>query len=170
MVYLRHRIDGCDGSNPDRYCARGIGDPVQGNTNILARAAMVASTLSDSVEARDDCPELSGSHARDSMNVPATSHEPQIEVSGLVVSYGDTVAVNNISFTVERGENLTLLGPSGCGKTTTLRAIAGLEQPSSGLIRIDGKPMYSAAEGVNLATEKRGLSMVFQSYGVWPHM
>jgi iron(III) transport system ATP-binding protein len=131
---------------------------------------MVASTLSDSVEARDDCPELSGSHARDSMNVPATSHEPQIEVSGLVVSYGDTVAVNNISFTVERGENLTLLGPSGCGKTTTLRAIAGLEQPSSGLIRIDGKPMYSAAEGVNLATEKRGLSMVFQSYGVWPHM
>src|ERR1019366_2960485 len=136
----------------------------------LGRARWVGGALIDSAEPADDYLELPGRGTRDPMNVPATSHEPQIEVSGLVVSYGDTVAVNNISFTVERGENLTLLGPSGCGKTTTLRAIAGLEEPSSGLIRIDGKPMYSAAEGVNLATEKRGLSMVFQSYAVWPHM
>jgi iron(III) transport system ATP-binding protein len=100
---------------------------------------------------------------------PSGSH-PYIEVSGLVVSYGDTVAVNNVSFSVRRGENLTLLGPSGCGKTTTLRAIAGLEQPSSGVIRIEGKVVYSAADRVNIATEKRGLSMVFQSYGIWPHM
>jgi len=94
----------------------------------------------------------------------------RIDVSDLVVRYGDAVAVNGVSFTVGRGEHLTLLGPSGCGKTTTLRAIAGLEQPSGGSIRIDGQTIYSAAERKNMPTEQRGVSMVFQSYAVWPHM
>jgi ABC-type Fe3+/spermidine/putrescine transport system ATPase subunit len=96
--------------------------------------------------------------------------QPRIEIGDLVVRYGDTVAVDGVSFTVARGEHVTLLGPSGCGKTTTLRAIAGLEQPHSGTIRIDGKAMYSSAEGRDVPTEKRGVSMVFQSYAVWPHM
>src|SRR5204863_5686313 len=59
---------------------------------------------------------------------------------------------------------------SGCGKTTTLRAIAGLEEPSSGSIRIAGTTVYSAAERRNVPVERRGISMVFQSYAVWPHM
>ena len=96
--------------------------------------------------------------------------ETRIEVRDLVIRYGEQVAVNGVSFTVGRGEHLTLLGPSGCGKTTTLRAIAGLEQPTSGSIRIDGKAMYDAAERRNVPTEQRGVSMVFQSYAVWPHM
>jgi ABC-type Fe3+/spermidine/putrescine transport system ATPase subunit len=94
----------------------------------------------------------------------------RIEVKDLVVRYGDQVAVNGVSFTVGRGDHLTLLGPSGCGKTTTLRAIAGLEQPSGGSIRIDGQTMYDGAEGKNVQTEQRGVSMVFQSYAIWPHM
>jgi ABC-type Fe3+/spermidine/putrescine transport system ATPase subunit len=94
----------------------------------------------------------------------------RIEVKDLVVRYGDAVAVNGVSFTVGRGEHLTLLGPSGCGKTTTLRAIAGLEQPSAGSIKIDGQAMYDAAARRNVPTEQRGVSMVFQSYAVWPHM
>jgi ABC-type Fe3+/spermidine/putrescine transport system ATPase subunit len=96
--------------------------------------------------------------------------ETRIEIADLVVRYGDAVAVDGISFTVARGEHVTLLGPSGCGKTTTLRAIAGLEQPSSGIIRIDGKAMYDSAAGSDVPTEKRGVSMVFQSYAIWPHM
>ncbi len=64
--------------------------------------------------------------------------EHHIAVDDLVVHYGDVMAVKGISFAVRRGEHLTLLGPSGCGKTTTLRAIAGLEQPSAGEIRIGG--------------------------------
>jgi iron(III) transport system ATP-binding protein len=96
--------------------------------------------------------------------------EPRIEIADLVVRYGDALAVDGISFTVARGEHVTLLGPSGCGKTTTLRAIAGLEQPSSGAIRIDGKAMYDSATGSDVPTEKRGVSMVFQSYAIWPHM
>ena len=102
---------------------------------------------------------------------PAAGESPPcIEVEDLVVRYGDTVAVNGVSFTVRRGEHLTLLGPSGCGKTTTLRAIAGLEPPEKGSIRIDGKLMHSKADGVDVPAEKRGISMVFQSYAVWPHM
>jgi len=86
------------------------------------------------------------------------------------VRYGEAVAVNGVSFIVGRGEHVTLLGPSGCGKTTTLRAIAGLEQPTSGSIRIDGHAVFDSAERKNVPTEQRGVSMVFQSYAVWPHM
>jgi iron(III) transport system ATP-binding protein len=95
---------------------------------------------------------------------------PQIEVENLEIRYGHVAAVGPVSFSVMPGEQLTLLGPSGCGKTTTLRAIAGLERPSAGVIRIGGRTMYASAEGINLPAEQRGLSMVFQSYAIWPHM
>jgi len=94
----------------------------------------------------------------------------RIEISDLVIRYGEATAVNGVSFTVGQGEHLTLLGPSGCGKTTTLRAIAGLEQPASGSITIDGRSMFDGAKRINVPTEDRGVSMVFQSYAVWPHM
>ena len=93
-----------------------------------------------------------------------------IEVRGLTAAYGDKIVVKNISFGVARGEHLSLLGPSGCGKSTTLRCIAGLETPISGEIIIDGAPVFSSQKGINVATEKRKLSMVFQSYAIWPHM
>jgi ABC-type Fe3+/spermidine/putrescine transport system ATPase subunit len=93
-----------------------------------------------------------------------------IEVDEVVVKYGETIAVDGISLAVRQGEHLTLLGPSGCGKTTTLRAIAGLERPTSGEIRIDGRPVYSSTRKLNLPPEQRDLSMVFQSYAIWPHM
>src|SRR6476469_5142972 len=100
----------------------------------------------------------------------STDGPAQIEVEGLEIRYGPVPAVKGISFRVRAGEQLTLLGPSGCGKTTTLRAIAGLERPSAGAIRIGGETMYASAEGINIPAEKRGLSMVFQSYAIWPHM
>lgn len=96
--------------------------------------------------------------------------KPHIEVRNLEFHYGNVPAVHDVSFSVLPGEQLTLLGPSGCGKTTTLRAIAGLENPLSGEILIDGVPVYSSSRGINVPAEKRGLSMVFQSYAVWPHM
>jgi iron(III) transport system ATP-binding protein len=99
-----------------------------------------------------------------------TDRKPHIEVENLEIFYGDVPAVRGVSFSVQPGEQLTLLGPSGCGKTTTLRAIAGLEQPGAGEIRIGGSPVYSSAKRINIPAEKRGLSMVFQSYAIWPHM
>src|SRR5467141_2265687 len=107
-----------------------------------------------------------------SPGAPASSSlpRPHIEVDRLELYYGSVPAVRGVSFNVLPGEQLTLLGPSGCGKTTTLRAIAGLEQPTAGEIRIDGVPVYSSERGINMRAEKRGLSMVFQSYAIWPHM
>jgi ABC-type Fe3+/spermidine/putrescine transport system ATPase subunit len=101
---------------------------------------------------------------------PAATRTASIEVRDLVVRYGQVVAVQGVTFSVAAGEHVTLLGPSGCGKTTTLRAIAGLEQPASGEIRIDGSPVFSSSPRVSVPPERRGLSMVFQSYAIWPHM
>lgn len=86
-------------------------------------------------------------------------------------SNGEVVrAVDNVSLTVAAGKMLILLGPSGCGKTTLLRCIAGLERPDDGEIWANGRTIYSKAQGLNLPPESRDLSMMFQSYAVWPHM
>jgi len=106
-----------------------------------------------------------------SETIPTTSAaNAHIEVKDLVVQYGQVTAVRGVSFAVRPGEQLTLLGPSGCGKTTTLRAIAGLEPPTSGEIMIGGTPAFSSDRRINVPAERRGLSMVFQSYAIWPHM
>jgi ABC-type Fe3+/spermidine/putrescine transport system ATPase subunit len=101
---------------------------------------------------------------------PIAMRRASIEVRDLVVRYGTVLAVRGVSFQVAAGEHVTLLGPSGCGKTTTLRAIAGLEQPESGEILIDGSPVFRSSPRVQVPPERRGLSMVFQSYAIWPHM
>jgi ABC-type Fe3+/spermidine/putrescine transport system ATPase subunit len=100
----------------------------------------------------------------------STTGDAHIEVTDLVVQYGHVTAVRGVSFAVRPGEQLTLLGPSGCGKTTTLRAIAGLEPPTAGEIVIGGTAVFSSARRINVSAERRGLSMVFQSYAIWPHM
>jgi iron(III) transport system ATP-binding protein len=83
---------------------------------------------------------------------------------------GEVKALRGVSFEVGKGELFTLLGPSGCGKTTTLRCIAGLEEPLSGEVLIDGQAVYNADAGVFVPPEKRNIGMVFQSYAIWPHM
>ena len=83
---------------------------------------------------------------------------------------GGVKAVDNLSITIESGHFVSLLGPSGCGKTTSLRMIAGLDNPDGGEILLDGKLLYSKKSGVAVPTEKRGMGLVFQSYALWPHM
>lgn len=98
---------------------------------------------------------------------------PMIQIRRLVKRYEGAVgrnAVNGISLEVATGELITLLGPSGCGKTTTLRMIAGLEDPTGGEILFDGQLVYSDLRGVNVPVNKRPIGMVFQSYAIWPHM
>ncbi|MCC7276672.1 MAG: ABC transporter ATP-binding protein [Alphaproteobacteria bacterium] len=104
------------------------------------------------------------------MTANAGGDDRFLAVDDLVIAYGPVTAVDRVSFAVRRGEHVTLLGPSGCGKTTTLRAVAGLETPRSGRIAIDGTAVFDGAAGRNLPPERRGLSMVFQSYAIWPHM
>jgi len=94
----------------------------------------------------------------------------QILLEGIVKSYGKEVVVKNLDLLVEPGEFLTILGPSGCGKTTTLRMIAGLEEPNQGNIKLDDKVVFSRNEGVVIPPEARNLGLIFQSYALWPHM
>jgi iron(III) transport system ATP-binding protein len=79
-------------------------------------------------------------------------------------------AVDGVSFHVPSGEIVVLLGPSGCGKTTTLRCVAGLEQPTAGRVSIGGRLVSAPADGVQVPARLRNIGMVFQSYAVWPHM
>ncbi|HEX9423750.1 MAG TPA: ABC transporter ATP-binding protein [Pyrinomonadaceae bacterium] len=89
---------------------------------------------------------------------------PLLALKQISKRFNKTQAVTDVSLDVERGEFFGLLGPSGCGKTTTLRMIAGLEQPDSGNIEFDGKSI------TNLPAERRGFGMVFQNYALFPHL
>lgn len=94
----------------------------------------------------------------------------QIVIESLVKKFGAVVAVDEVDLEVKEGEFLTLLGPSGCGKTTTLRCVAGLEQPDGGRIYIGGKLANSVRDRISLPPERRNVGMVFQSYAIWPNM
>src|SRR6476620_9759641 len=83
-------------------------------------------------------------------------------------TFGDFVAVDGLNLALREGELVSLLGPSGCGKTTTLRMIAGFITPSAGTIELDGKVISSPES--SLPPEKRQMSMIFQSYAIWPNM
>jgi putative spermidine/putrescine transport system ATP-binding protein len=85
-------------------------------------------------------------------------------LAGIGKQYGDMVALHPTDLRVSDGEFLTLLGPSGCGKTTLLRIIAGLVDPTSGRLSIDGENVTA------LAPQKRGIGVVFQDYALFPHM
>jgi multiple sugar transport system ATP-binding protein len=93
-----------------------------------------------------------------------------IIIKNLTKRFGDVIAVNNVSLTIEPGSFLTLLGPSWCGKTTLLRCIAGLEEPDEGEIYIGKKMAFSRRQGITLPAGQRDLGLVFQNYALWPHM
>jgi ABC-type Fe3+/spermidine/putrescine transport system ATPase subunit len=93
-----------------------------------------------------------------------------LRLEDLTKVFGRVKAVDGVSLEVDEGEIFTLLGPSGCGKTTTLRLIAGLENPDGGKILFGDRPIVSVPDRINVPSHKRNLGMVFQSYAIWPHM
>ena len=88
----------------------------------------------------------------------------KIELSGVQKTFGEVQVIKDVDLEIPDGSFVVFVGPSGCGKSTLLRLIAGLEDVSGGIIRIDGSDV------VQLPPAKRGLSMVFQSYALYPHM
>ena len=90
--------------------------------------------------------------------------EADVRLDKVRKTFGAVVAVNDVSLDIARGTIFSLLGPSGCGKTTTLRLIAGFEQPSTGEVYIRGKRVTA------IAPYRRDFSMVFQSYALFPHL
>jgi spermidine/putrescine transport system ATP-binding protein len=90
--------------------------------------------------------------------------EAAVRLSSVVKRFGEFLAVDHIDLDVQDGEFFSLLGPSGCGKTTTLRMIGGFEQPTSGLIELQG------ADVTWLAPYRRNVNTVFQNYALFPHL
>ena len=93
-----------------------------------------------------------------------------LRADGLHKKFGTVTALAGVSFSIRTGEFVTLLGPSGCGKSTILRILAGIETPTRGAVAIGGKVVNDTERRILVAPERRDLSMVFQSYAVWPHM
>ena len=87
-----------------------------------------------------------------------------VELSGVTKRFGDFVAVDDLSLDIYEGEFFSLLGPSGCGKTTTLRMIAGFEEPTEGGISVAGEPVRG------VPPYRRPVNTVFQSYAIFPHL
>ena len=97
---------------------------------------------------------------------PVSDSEKQVEVGlyGVTKRFGDMVAVDDVTIEVARGEFFSLLGPSGCGKTTSLRMIAGFEEPNEGRVVLTGQDI------VGVPPFKRNVNTVFQSYALFPHL
>src|SRR6056297_435622 len=93
-----------------------------------------------------------------------TDQTPLVRIEGLTKKFGDTVALDNLTLDIARGEFVTFLGPSGCGKSTTLRILGGFEQPTSGRVILEGKDVTKQPP------ERRHVNMVFQDYALFPHM
>ncbi len=90
--------------------------------------------------------------------------EPTVRLDAVSKAFGEFVAVRELDLEIDQGEFFTLLGPSGCGKTTTLRMVAGFEEPTSGRVLIDGEDV------AGLPPHKRPTNTVFQSYALFPHL
>ena len=97
-----------------------------------------------------------------------SSNTPALIAQSVSKTFGQTVAVREVSFQVERGEIVALLGPSGCGKSTTLRLLAGFEHPDSGVVRINGEIAVDASTW--RPPERRRIGMVPQDFALFPHL
>lgn len=93
---------------------------------------------------------------------------PRLVATGLSRSFGGAPVVNDVSLEVAAGQVTCLLGPSGCGKSTTLRMIAGVERPDTGIIRIDGRTV--CGDGVLVPPESRSVGLMFQDFALFPHL
>jgi len=92
----------------------------------------------------------------------------KLVLDGIGKRFGAATAVQDVTLALRDGEFVSLLGPSGCGKTTTLRMIAGFMEPTEGRITMNGALL--SAPGRLVPPERRGMSMIFQSYAIWPNM
>ena len=120
----------------------------------------------------NDAVEGTRANVTDQLRYGHSQHDPDaetvLELDGVSKLYGGTTVIDDLSLSVREGELLTLLGPSGCGKTTTLRLIAGLEEPSAGTIRLQDEVVADGRTFV--PAERRDVGVVFQEFALFPHL
>ena len=104
------------------------------------------------------------SASRSAARDDADASSPDVEIADVTKRFGEVVAVDRMNLRIQHGEFYSLLGPSGCGKTTTLRMIAGFEQPTEGEIFLAGQPI------AGVPPYRRNVNTVFQHYALFPHM
>lgn len=100
----------------------------------------------------------------------ASSQHPYLVVQDVSVAYGLQTVLSNIRFSANEGEFISILGPSGSGKSTLLRVVAGLVTPRRGEIRFGSETCFSSESSVHKPPEQRDIGMVFQDFGLWPHL
>jgi spermidine/putrescine transport system ATP-binding protein len=108
--------------------------------------------------------ELATASGSASAETPSDDVEPSVRLNRVSKHFGDLIAVRDLDLEIGKGEFFTLLGPSGCGKTTTLRMVAGFEEPTAGRVLIEGQDV------AGLPSHKRPTNTVFQSYALFPHL
>jgi spermidine/putrescine transport system ATP-binding protein len=118
----------------------------------------LTASLTPDASAASTSPDRAGAAARDG------GASPDVELLDVTKRFGSVTAVDHMNLRIERGEFYSLLGPSGCGKTTTLRMIAGFEQPTEGEITLAGQPI------AGVPPYRRNVNTVFQHYALFPHM
>ena len=117
----------------------------------------------------DHAPDAADQHVHQLIHTGSDTHGhgddvADVEIAEVTKRFGEVVAVDHMSLRIGRGQFYSLLGPSGCGKTTTLRMIAGFEQPTEGEIFLDGQPV------AGIPPYRRNVNTVFQHYALFPHM
>ena len=161
------RLDGCE--------SRTRHGPDRANSRVLDSRACAIAPISSaphrrrlagapSEDARDRSCRRVVARQRDAAGVPTNVPAVDVRLVDVVKKFGDAVAVDHIDLEVQDGEFFSLLGPSGCGKTTTLRMIGGFEQPTSGLIELQGQDVTW------LPPYQRNVNTVFQNYALFPHL
>ena len=124
---------------------------------------MIRMPHSDGAGAYDGRPRAGGGGRQDVIEETGPQRG-SVQLTGVTKRFGPAVAVDALDLSVRPGEFLSLLGPSGCGKTTTLRMLAGFEQPDAGEICISGAPV------AGVPPHRRDVNTVFQAYALFPHM
>lgn len=97
-----------------------------------------------------------------------STETPRLEVRNLRRSFDGLTVVDDISFTIQRGQVTCLLGPSGCGKSTTLRLIAGVDTQDAGSVHVDGQLVCD--DRAHVPPERRGIGLMFQDFALFPHL